>query len=277
MKLWTGLKTLWEGVSGPRYKTIDGKPIPGKLTLAFSQAADYQKIDKMFDPLLKEKMDPEGYVKKRYDPAFKKAVDEKGATFLKDDKDNVFTLTIAYKLHEPGSDLKKDTHQYTEIGTSLARMQGYKSAQLVIAALAINEWLKAAPAKDIVADIKEENVPSVKVYQNALSWEAEPDSPALDGFFEASYATITDDEGNPCPPPDKEERDSITMHASKDAALSMMAQILLEYMKQGELFNKHTEHTIPLDLSALEEEGLTKDRLEAIVGGNRDQKQILRL
>lgn len=263
-----------------RPRTIDGKPVPGQLTLAFSQAADYQRIDTLFTPALKTKMDPKSYVKKRYEPVFRNAITNGQAAFLVDKKGAAHTLTIAYRLQAQNNGRNSTApsrHDYTELGTSLARIQGYKSAQLVIAALALKEWWENPPVQDIVADIKYENIPSVKIYHNALGWKPEQDSPALDGFFAASYATITDEFDQPCPPPDKEERSSITMHKVTPQAMAMMAQILLEYMKQGQLLNKHTKDTIKVDVSALDTIGLTKPRLQAIAGGQTDKTRLLQL
>ena len=138
-----------------------------KLKLEFSKAADYNRINRLFDPAVKKHFDPQGYIVKREEPILRRAVNNSNCTMLSTSAGDIAALTFAYNIHaKPNS----KPHEYTEIGTTLSRMGGYNAAQLVIAAMALREWWENAPKGLIVTEILPTNVPSLKTYGVYLGW-----------------------------------------------------------------------------------------------------------
>lgn len=251
---------------------------PQSLKLEFSKVADAARISRVFDPATKSNADPNDYVAKRLSAAFNKAVAEGCAAFLSDENGRVQALTIAYHLSGDRTKTADEQHDHTEMGSTISLVQGYKSTAPVIAALALREWFNHAPAQHMAADIKQSNVPSVKVYQETLGWEVMKDKAAATNINDASWRTIPDEERDPSgqTPYDSAPAKGAHMdwYACNDNALPKQAALVLEAMNQGGLINKRTGDVIPVDFSALAAEGLTKNRLEAIAKGLTDKAKL---
>ncbi len=240
--------------------TADGEKIPTRLTLAFSKAADIARIGKFFDPAIKSKIDPKSFVVKREKPIFDATISNGRAAFLYDRASGeAFTLTMAYHVNDANGD-----HQYSEIGTSISRLAGYKAAQLVIAALVLKEWWHSEPSGMIATEILPSNMPSLKVYRDHLGWEPVTDPDKVAELHKLCNEFISpEDQGN-----------QTIWFSCTPGVLPKMAQILLDYMGDPSLRNKHTGHSIGLDLSALAAAGLTRARLEVIAKGVTDKKLL---
>lgn len=260
--------------AGETRRTDDGAVTPFSLKLAFSKAADYARVDAVFDPAVKQASDPHGYVLKRYEPAFRKAVADGSAAFLSDADGNVMTLTMAYRFRRE-SNPDPDAHDGTELGTTFSRLPGFHSASLVVAAIALREWWQHPPAEAMMAEIKKSNMPSLKTYRDTLGWEAAPDTQDAHDLFAASYQTVLNDEGTgPAPPPARGTYPDVQLYLCPDSALATQAKILLSFMDQGGVLNRHTGQFLSVDFSALEEQGLSRARLEAIAGGETSRAAL---
>ncbi|MCB9990598.1 MAG: hypothetical protein H6867_04350 [Rhodospirillales bacterium] len=247
----------------PKPETADGKPVPSKLKLAFSKAADNARISVMFDPAVKLKIDPKNYVVKREKAIFDHTISQGHAAFLYDTaRGDVHTLSMAYQIEDKAAN---DPHKHTEIGTSITRLAGYKSAQLVIAALVLKEWWDCPPqAGLIVTEILPDNGPSLKAYRDHLGWEPVKDEQTAKELHDLCNENIAaEDKGRPT-----------IWFACTNAVLPKLAAILLQHMDSPALHNKYTGSSIDLDLSALDKIGLTRARLEAISKGITDRSRI---
>lgn len=250
---------------------------PFSLTLHFSTAADNNKIHGVFTPDQKQKIDPNNYVVKRVLPHFQNAVDNGGFSFLRDQNDNVTTMTAAYRLHDKDDSLQNGQHHFTEIGTTMAGLAGYNSARLVIAALVLKEWLNHPPVHLMVAEIKNANLPSVKTYRDVLKWEEIPDRALNAKIFKVTDETLEDE--NDKTPDNKVDTvlQSARWYHNGNDALATQAKILLSFMTQGGVLNPKTNHHIPVDFKALDNVGLTAPRLGALANGETSRQAILQL
>lgn len=245
----------------PAPRTADGALIPSKLRLAFSQAADNGRISKLFDPAIKGKIDPHNFVVKRDKSVFDRTIGQGGAAFLYDAvSGEVHTLTMAYQIDDKNS----GQHLHTEIGTSLARIAGFRSAQLVVAAMALKDWWNDPPGGLIMTEILPTNGPSLHLYRDKLGWKPVTDQNTVDELHRLCNEYIA---------PEDKGRQTLWFCADS-SVLPKMAQILLDYMDQGVLDNKHTGQTIDIDISALDAAGLTRKRLENIARGITDRAML---
>lgn len=239
---------------------------PKSLKLEFSKAADYARIDALFDPAVKQKIDPNGYVIRRLEDHFRRAIENGAAGMLTDENGHTRSLTIAYRVHGNDTPAPNDPHDFTEIGTSMTGLPGYNASRIVIAALAIREWLTHPPKHLLVADIKKANGASIKTYRDTLGWR-----PLTDTAVTAHASAVTDKTVA-----DEIDKSVHTILAGSavsewfmcdDAALAMQAKVLLAFMDAGGITNKKTSDFIPVDFSALDPEGLTRKTLESLASG----------
>jgi len=244
---------------------------PKGLKLVFSKAADYNRIDSLFNPAAKQKTDPKGYVVRRVESCFRKAVNENAAAMLSDEKKNVRGLTVAYRTHENKNPAPDTQHDYTEIGSSMTTLPGYNSTQLIIAALAIREWLMHAPKFLLVTDINKDNAASLKTYHDTLGWQV-----LSDPLLRAHAASVTDktldDAQNKSTVAAAEETvggAQTVWHVCTHTTLATQAKILLAFMDAGGITNKKTGDFIPVDFNALEKEGVTRKALESLASGKK--------
>ena len=237
------------------------KSLPSKLKLAFSKAADHRRISKLFTKEVKSKIDPDDFVVKREKQIFDKTINDGHAAFLySPDTGEVYTLTMAYHVNE-----KQGYHKHTEIGTSLASLPGFKSAQIAVAALVLKEWWLSEPNGKIVTEILPENAPSLKLYRDNLNWRPIFNKKITEELHKLCNENIApEDKGRP------------TLWFECDAGtLPIMAKILLDYIDQGRLNNKHTGQQIELDLEALQNIGLSRQRIEMIAKGFTSKQALL--
>ncbi|PJB69777.1 MAG: hypothetical protein CO093_09705 [Alphaproteobacteria bacterium CG_4_9_14_3_um_filter_47_13] len=155
-------------------------------------------------------------------------------------------------------------HLHTEIGTTLTRLAGFKSAQIAVAAIALKEWWRNPPDDMIVTEILPANNSSLHLYRDALGWEPVT-NPAKTKELHRLCNEYID-------PADK-GRATIWFCCNK-SVLPKMAQILLDYQDKGALKNK-AGTAIPLDLGALDTIGLTRPRLEKLATGITDKNRLL--
>jgi hypothetical protein len=244
--------------------TADGAKIPPSLKLEFSRAADYNRIGKIFEPNIKGVIDPQNFVVKREEKILRGAVNKGGAAFLSDDNDELFTLSVAYHVKKDKKAPARSQHDYTEVGTSLARMGGYNSAQLIVAALTLKEWWENPPKNMIVTEILPNNVPSLKTYSRDLEWKKIDDKATANELHKLCNETISAaDKGRP----------TIWFNCAAQV-LKKQADTILKFMDQGGLVNKHTGHKIAVKFNALNDIGLTRKRLEAMASGVVSRKTL---
>lgn len=229
----------------------------GKLKLAFSTAADTERLGGMFVPDVRNATDPANFLAQRTGDTFEAAVAAGGAAFLSDETGAPQTITVAYHLSADGDAAQ---HTHTEVGSSSSRIPGYKSANLVVAALALHEWFTHPPIEDIAAKIKPENIPSLRVYKEALGWQPVEDEHRRARLFDASITSL-EGEDDPAALQDR------TWFAVDDSVIAHQAEALLGFMDQGGLVNAKTGDFIPVDFTALDQEGLTREELQKIAQG----------
>lgn len=252
---------------------------PKSLRLAFSKAADMPRIEKILDPGVKAAFDPDNHVAKRLNASFNKAVADGCTAMLVDEKDDVKTLTMAYHVHVDKSPAPDAAHDHINFGTSLSLIPGYKSASVVIAALALREWLLHPPVQTISAGIVPENAPSLKTYVEGLGWAPEKDASAVKSIATATWRTLADpadSSGNTClekPPADLE---NVGWYVCDDVALKKQARVLLDCLDRGGVASKKGD-VIPVDFSALDDIGLTRPCLEAIASGVTSRKALAKM
>ena len=252
-----------------RANAADNVGHPKSLKLEFSKAADYGRIEELFNPDVKQKIDPKGYVIRRLESYFRKAVDNGACAMLSDETGHVRGLTIAWRTHDSDKPAPEAQHDYTEVGTSMTGLPGYNSSRLVIAALAIREWLAHPPKFLLVADIKKENGASIKTYRDALGWRP------LSNKILATHATVVTDKTV------ADEKNKAAHNIAENAVsdwyvcdnttLATQAKLLLAFMDAGGITDKKTNDFIPVDFSVLEKEGLTRKTLESLASGANPQ------
>ena len=249
-------------MSDAKKTTIDGQALPPSLKLVFTNAAREGAVYGLFDPAIKSKIDPSGYVVKREAAQFEKQIRGGHGTMLVNDKGEAFALTMAW--HAAAND---NTHRYTETGTTLTRLQGFHSAQVVAAALVLKEWWSAPPQKKIVAEILEENIPSRRIFENLFAWRRINRKDTARDIDAHCNGNVVEDLN-----PGKKH----FWYACEGKALPPMARSLLTLMDGGALNRKDGEK-IQIDLSAMEEIGLSRARLEAIAAGTVSKRALRKL
>lgn len=230
----------------------------GSLKLAFSKAADYDCVDSVFESATKQKLDPQNYIARRTDEAFRKAIDEGAACMLTDETGKLRGLTIAYRVSaDDGPD-----HHFTEFGTSVTSLPGYHSTRLIIAALAISEFLHNPPKTAIVADIKKANGASLKTYRDALGWLPLEDCELSRQATEVTDKTVASEQHKSKPGPDGLAPDE--WHICDAATIAIQARVLLQFMDAGGITNRRTGDFIPVDFSALTGKGMDRPAIERL-------------
>jgi len=235
------------------------------LKLEFSKAADYGRIDKLFDPAIKNVADPDDYVVKRLDDVFHSAINKGNCVFLSDPAGDVQCMTIAYHAYLDDNPPPGANHDFTELGTSLSLRVGFNAAQLVVAVLALNEWWNHNPNIMTAAMIKATNIASLKTYRDALGWTVFSNPDVISDLFKATDKTLADITGPSILAPDEE------WYHYDETSLSLHAQCLIAFMNQGGLINKKTGEKLSVDFSAIDKTGLTRPRLEALMRGVTDR------
>ena len=283
----------------------NNKP-PPRLKLEFSKAADYDRINAAFSPQRLNVIDPHGYVAKRLQDDFKKAIDNGAAAFLSDESDtsidNVKGVLFSYhypeynaadtieqtaekqKGHNKRSEQEQaegpqeaieGTHEYSEFGSAVSYLPGFGSAKLIMAALALKEWWHNPPSGMLFNEIENSNQASGKTYRDALKWEAVTDPDEIAKLFSAGYKNVTSDSGQGIgKPPPKEKWKDKTFYSFTERSLAIHARILLDYMDAGGIANKHSGEFIDVDFSALAQAGLTRKRIEALAAGETSRSKL---
>lgn len=246
---------------------------PQTLKLEFSQASEYDRFNELFNPKLLKAMDPTGYVAKRLDPDFRKAVKDGCAIGLSDENSHLRTLVVNYHFFDKQKSKKQ--HDYTELGSVLSCMQGYGSGGLLAAALGLKEWFNHPPKKAFVTEIKHDNVAPTKIYK-MLGYEPLNDKKMVDRLFYLCYSNVADDQGNPVSGPPMDEKDNIGFYEHTNKTVISEAGILLKFMDQGGVTNKQGD-LIQVDFSDLDRVGLTRPRLEAISKGELSRKKLMKI
>lgn len=239
-------------------------PLPGKLTLEFSRAADKPRLMYMFNPAVKNVSDPNGFVAQREPAVIDHALARGGVLFLNDEHGEAQTVTATYHLHDKNQP-RTQRHRYTEVGTTLARLPGFNSARLAITAMTLKEWWTAAPRERFIAEIDVANSGSLHTFFNGLKWKHVTDknkTTALQSLCDEGLAPS--ERGLP-----------VEWFTTTPAVLKNQARILLDFMDQGGLINKKTGTLIPVDFSALDHVGLTRKRLEAMAAGTLKRRDLL--
>jgi hypothetical protein len=245
---------------------------PKSLKLEFSKTADLKRISRLFEPAVKALADPEQHVTPRLNAVFETAVDSGGAAFLSDENDHLVAMTIAYHIHVAEDPEPDRAHDHIEFGSSLSLMSGYKSTLPVIAALALREWLHHPPVRKMAANIDPQNAAALKLYRDALGWERIEDKALCASLDIAGWRTVPDADDPTAQTGCQnvpEGMAGMDWMACDGRLLAKQAEILLAFMAQGGLVHTQTGHFIPVDFSALAQEGLTPARLKAIAGGDR--------
>jgi hypothetical protein len=244
--------------------TADGRPLPKSLKLVFTDAARMPAINDMFNPANKSKIDPQDYVVKREASVFDKQVKNGHGSLLVNEKGAAFALTMAW--HTAANDNNgKPYHRYTELGTTLTSMAGFHSAQAVVAALALHQWWNHNPKNKLVAEILEENGASQKLFRDTMQWSVIKRAATAKDINDRCNANVVEDNNGGKPH---------HWFECKKESLSAMARTLLAMQDRGTL-NRKDGHQIAIDLSALNDVGLTRARLEALAAGVTG-KRILR-
>lgn len=240
---------------------------PSSLRLAFSRAADGGFIRSLFDPATKNSFDPNSYVAKRDDAVLDCTISIGGVAMLQDDAGEIHTMSAAYHLYSSTAAACGDSPDYAEIGTTLARLPGYNSARLVIAALVLREWWARKPHNHFVAEIDAGNGPSIKTFNGALGWPKLTD-PAKQQELQVlcDTALAPEERGKP-----------VDWYYCDESLIARQAAVVLSFMDQGGLHNKHTGGTIAVDFSELAASGLTRQRLDVMAKGTTDKARILTL
>lgn len=245
------------------------------LKMVFSEATDYDRVNLLFDKPVLKQVDPLGYVAKRLEADFRRAVDGGNTVFLADENDHVRTLVMNYQMHLDRTAPKTDPHDYTELGSVMAILQGYKSAFLLAAAIGLKEWWCHPPSEKLVTEIKHSNMAPIAIYK-ALGWVPVDDPKIVDELFYLCYENVADEHGNPISAPPLSEKSDIGFYQQIESTLVEEAKVILQFMNQGGLKNKKGDF-IPVDFSALDKIGLTRPRLEALAQGETSKTKLLNI
>lgn len=250
----------------------------GYLKLEFSKAADYDRINVFFDPTVKQATDPSQYITKRREAAFRRSINDGCAAFLSDQDGNVMTLAVNYQVHMDNNHPPGAQHDYTELATTMSRLTGYHNAHAVTAALALSEWWLHPPKHLMITSIEKTNIAPQKIAA-AMGWEKITDPVLTEYLFNPVYKTVVDETGQnrDIPLPPKDYMEQVLFFTFAEKSLALKAGILLQFMDAGCVTNKKTNHSIPLDLSALDTIGLTRPRLEALAKGVTSREALKKI
>lgn len=256
--------------SGQRKKT----PLPKRLKLEFSRAADIHRISGLLQSTTKQKYDPNNYVVERTKGTMKKALSDGSCCFLShQDNGYIYAFAAYFHLHANKNHAGTSAiHDYAELGSTVSFLPGYGAGPVIAAAQTLKEWWEHPPKESLVAEAKKSNGASLHGFQ-VLAWKAINDRTLHDKLTIISNDTVAHDCDKVTPDPNQEP-DSVWLVPTKQTYM-VNAKILLQAMQQGGVINKKTGKTIPVDFSALDQIGLTKSRLQAIAGGTVS-KTILR-
>jgi hypothetical protein len=119
----------------------------------------------------------------------------------------------------------------------------------------------------MVAEILLENAPSRKAYCRTLGWDRIPVKATVAAIDTACNANVTAN--------DNADKPYMWIRCSR-RALANQAHVLLDFMDKGELKDKQG-NIIKLDLTALNDAGLTRARLEAMAEGEANKRVLRRL
>jgi hypothetical protein len=178
-------------------------------------------------------------------------------------------------MHENKALPKTSPHDYTELGSVMAVIQGYKSAFLLAAAVGLKEWWSHPPQEKLVTEIKHSNKAPISIYK-ALGWVSIDDPAEVDKLFYLCYENVADEHGNAISGPPMAEKSDIGFYQQIDSTLAAEAKVILEFMNQGGLKNKHGDF-IPVDFGGFDDVGLTRPRLEAIAKGEMSKDKLLKI
>jgi hypothetical protein len=246
---------------------------PGWLKLQFTRAADFNRVIHFLRPENKETFDPNDYVVERLHSYMSYAIGKGQGVYLEDSQRNIFGLAINYNLHANALDFR-------EIGTTCAPIQGYKTGALIVSALSLKSWWEDENLHDkktfTIADIKKSNVGSLKLFQG-LGWE----------IIENQFLARTINAGGEMSLPDDQKDPNIANYdyntaphfwlEESEESIIAYAKLLLHYMDTGVLTSKRDTDQITIDLTALDEVGLTRDVLTEIASGNLDKTALKQL
>lgn len=270
MPLDTGPRNIPTSELKPDFtKASEEKHLPKSLKLVFSEAADDKRINALFDPNIKGTIDPSQFISKRKPASFKSSIDNGCVAFLADENGDVMMMVIGYQIHMDDKHAPGDQHDYTELATAMSRLKGYRNADLISAALTLKEWWQSPPKKMIMASIESVNA-APQAMSHTLGWEHVTDPDTIEELFYPVYKTIIDDTGQnrDIPLPPEEEKAHVWFYTCTDKAVIKQAALLLQFLDKGGVVNKKTNHFIPVDFSALDDIGLTRERLETLAAGN---------
>lgn len=258
--------TLANEATKPYYQTI-----PASLKLHFSTAANKDAIHHLFTEDVKSIIDPRNNVFKRQEFYFNDAIDKGHAALLTSDQGDIFSMAFGYPSSLDG-DHTKTPPDFVEVGTVISTFAGFNTAKVVISAITLKQWWEAEPTVSFASAIKHDNHASIISFQK-MGWHAIHDEDLIEKINLSCNQNII-------PPEKSEDEDSPEENwfVLGPDAIAAKAHTLLEHMSRGTLYNKYSNEQVDLDLSALEEIGLTRPRLEAIAyDGITDKEELLEI
>lgn len=242
----------------------------GWLTLQFTSAADIPAFDTLFEPDIKEHIDPKGNIAKRQSKYYEEAIADGHAVYIKGEEQAAYSIGMAYHTSLDG-DLDKRPADYIEIGTMLSVLSRFNMSALTGSALTLKEWLNGPPVVGFASAIKSNNVGSILSFTR-MGWIPEDNEDFYNPIIQSCDQNLVPNSNNKVPGPDDPPEDWYVLGPD---ALAAQAKILLEFLDRGTLYNKKTDEHIQIDLRDLDRVGLTRERLEAIALGETDRDVLL--
>lgn len=250
---------------------------PSRLKLAFSKAADTQRVLNVLKSDVKGELDPNNYVANRDLSQLEETIDNGSAVFLYDpdemSDDDIQTLTLVYPTYKDKHDRDEgETHDYGELGSLISRLPGFASGGYVVSAILLREWWENQPKESVITEIKASNIASLKTAA-ATGWEEIHDEDVKEELDHLCNDDL-----------DYDSSGASHWFKVTDKSIEICAKAILSTLVADEnghkdlslaqIFNKKSGEVLPMDLSALEDIGLSYERLEAIANGNTDKQAL---
>ncbi len=237
----------------------DGLPVPGRLSLAFSSAADRGRIQRILDPDVKRIIDPTSWVVKRESHVHDPHLENGAFAMLVDENSDARAITCAYRITDPAVRTyasAPSVDSFREVGTSLSALNS-GTGSIIIAAATLKAFMDEQGALPVVTEIMPQNKESMSAYRG-LGYEDVKDAGLVNVLHTACNAGIAkENKGNPT-----------DWLIATSQTVSTCAQRLLQAEASG--FNHRASgKNISFNLEqALERMNLDRNELNQIAGGD---------
>ncbi len=205
-------------------------PVPEKITLRFSNAADITNVLSFFNGERKQSADPRGNLRTRSAGELTQPISKGDAVLAIDEHNNIRCFALA--AHHINKDAPEKN--FTEIGAILCDVGGFRLAELAISMLALDQSRSPESKNKIHARVAPDNIAPNKIFSSKLGWETVVNESQRQDLFDTQYQNL--------PPQERVDR---IWYAFSDKAFKTAENIVNTHLSSGVLHHSHSKHTIP--------------------------------